>query len=155
MITKSTYHDGGVRERSAGFVLFREEGGERRYLLLRHRSGGHWGFAKGGIEQGEDELSAAEREIREETGIADFQPISGFRAVSRYRFLRNGRPVDKTVVYFLARVRDGDVRISAEHNASGWFSPAEAERALTYEQGRRILAAAEEYLAGSISGKAS
>jgi len=154
MITKSTYHDGGVRERSAGFVLFREEGGERRYLLLCHRSGGHWGFPKGGIKPGEGELSAAEREVREETGIADFQPIPGFRAISRYRFFRDGVPVDKTVVYFLARVRAGDLRISAEHNAAGWFSPAEADRTLTYEQGRRILAQAEEYLSGRIGERA-
>jgi len=153
MITKSTSLSEKTEEHSAGFVLFREEGGTRRYLLLCHRNGGHWGFPKGGIEEGEDELSAAKREIREETGILDFQPIPGFRAVSRYRFLRDGRPIDKEVVYFLARVPGEGVRISAEHSAAGWFSPEEAEQTLTYEQGRRILAEAEEYLSESMSGK--
>ncbi|RLE35911.1 8-amino-7-oxononanoate synthase [Candidatus Acetothermia bacterium] len=101
---------------------------------------------------GEDDLAAAKREIREETGILDFQPIPGFRAISRYRFLRDGRPIDKEVVYFLARVPGEGVRISAEHSAAGWFSPEEAERALTYEQGRRILAGAEDYLTAGRSG---
>jgi len=147
MTTKSTSRN-GVEERSAGFVLFREEGENRRYLLLRHRNGGHWGFPKGGIEPGEDELTAAEREVREETGISDFRAIPGFRAISRYRYLRDGRPIDKEVVYFLARAGSGEVEISAEHTGAGWYSPAEAERTLTYEQGRRILAEAEDYLSG-------
>jgi len=151
MITRSTSRDEGKEERSAGFVLFREEGGKRRYLLLRHRNGGHWGFPKGGIEPGEDELAAAGREVREETGISDFEPIPGFRAVSRYRFLRDGRPIDKEVVYFLARVHDGEVRISSEHRDAGWFSPEETLRTLTYDQGRRILAEAEEYLTTGMS----
>lgn len=152
MTTKSTSRNGESEERSAGFVLFRGEGEGRRYLLLRHRNGGHWGFPKGGIEEGEDELAAARREIREETGIVDFRPIPGFRAISRYRFYRNGREIDKTVVYFLGSVGSGEVQVSAEHSAGGWFSPAEAERTLTYEQGRKILAEAEEYLARGISG---
>jgi hypothetical protein len=38
------------RERSAGAIIFREEGEERYYLLLYHPVG-HWDFPKGHIEK--------------------------------------------------------------------------------------------------------
>jgi 8-oxo-dGTP pyrophosphatase MutT (NUDIX family) len=57
-------------ERSAGVIVFREGRAGREYLLLRSASGGHWGFPKGRVEPHEDEISAALRELQEETGLS-------------------------------------------------------------------------------------
>ena len=149
---KSTSPSGDVEEaeeRSAGFVLFRRLGKRRRYLLLRHREGGHWAFPKGRIEPGEDELAAARREIAEETGIDVLEPISGFREVSAYRFERDGRPIAKTVDYFLAGTDTEKIRLSDEHVDAAWLDADGARERLTYAESRRILDRAEACLIGS------
>lgn len=62
--------------RSAGVLVFRGVG-ERREVLLAHMGGpfwarkdaGAWSVPKGVIEAGEDDLTAARREFREELGL--------------------------------------------------------------------------------------
>jgi len=133
-------------ERSAGFVLYRRRDGQRLYLVLRHRNGGHWGFPKGHIEPDEDELVAARREITEETGIERLRPLPGFRATSTYRFARGPRSISKSVVYFLAEAETGRVRLSSEHSDAAWLAADDAKRRLTYAEGRRVLDEAEARL---------
>ncbi len=148
MSTKSTSTDEGEPpERSAGCVLYAVgEGGERRYLLLRHRNGGHWGFPKGRIEWGEGEEKAALREAREETGINEIELVLGFRSVSAYRFIRNGAPVFKEVIYFLGRVDPADVVLSDEHVEWRWLPYPVAQKTLTYANTRKVLRAADRFL---------
>jgi len=136
-------------ERSAGFVLFRSNGGTRRYLVLRHREGGHWAFPKGRIEAGEDEPTTARREMAEETGIERLVVVPGFRACSAYRFRRGGRPIQKTVSYWLAETDQRDIHLSCEHDDAAWLGAVEARRRLTYEASRQILDQAEAWLAGA------
>jgi 8-oxo-dGTP pyrophosphatase MutT (NUDIX family) len=54
---------------SAGVVVVRETGDGWRVLLLRVY--GYWDCPKGLVEAGEDALTTARREVREETTIAD------------------------------------------------------------------------------------
>ncbi len=153
--TKSTSTDEGEPpERSAGFVLYAvDEGGEQRYLLLRHRNGGHWGFPKGRIEVGEEEEKAALREAREETGIDEIELVLGFRRISAYRFIRNGVPVFKEVIYFLGRVGPGDVALSDEHLEWQWLAYPYARETLTYADTRKVLRAADRFLQAKTGGE--
>lgn len=141
--TKSISPDQAIHERAAGFVLYApldRPCGERRFLVLCHRAGGHWAFPKGRIESGESEYEAALRELREETGIGRVCPLEGFRAESRYRFRREGQWIDKTVVYFAAESKEGSVRLSDEHTAWAWLGRSEAAQRLTYAEARNVLA---------------
>jgi bis(5'-nucleosidyl)-tetraphosphatase len=140
-------------ERSAGFVLFRRCEGRRLYLVLRHRSGGHWAFPKGRIEPCEGELAAARREIAEETGIEELRPVPGFRATSTYCFARGDRSISKTVVYFLAEAEAERVRLSHEHSDAAWLEADNAKRRLSHAESRRILDEAEARL-GCAGGEA-
>ena len=133
-------------ERSSGFILYSMDRGVRKYLLLRHRYGEHWGFPKGHIEAGESEIEAAMREMREETGITEVQLIPDFRKVSRYHFYRGRRPVFKENVYFLGCVRYSQPVISDEHTKSEWLPYAEARERLTFNDTRYMLDAAEQLL---------
>lgn len=74
---------------SAGLLLFRRVNG-RLELFLAHPGGpfwarrdeGAWTIPKGGVEAGEDALSAAQREFQEETGIlprGEFLPLGTIR----------------------------------------------------------------------------
>lgn len=139
---------------SAGIVVFREDG-ERRYLLLRSALTRRpvWEFPKGGLESGESEQQAAERELQEETGLApgDYVLLDGFRAEERYFFTRGSggdrRLIYKQVSYFLAEWRQGEVRISREASRFAWATAEEAERLLRFPEKRRVLASAERWLA--------
>ncbi len=146
MDTKSTSPSPYGEERAAGFVVFRETGGERVYLILLHREGGHWGFPKGRIEPGESRAETARREIREETGISDVTSIAGFTARSQYRVMRGGRSLEKTVDYFLGRTLAGTVRLSPEHDRAEWLDVARARATLTHAESRRVLDEADAFL---------
>jgi 8-oxo-dGTP pyrophosphatase MutT (NUDIX family) len=56
---------------SSGAIPLKKVGGEWRVLLLR--SFKYWDFPKGMVEEGEDPLEAAKREVQEETGLSKFK----------------------------------------------------------------------------------
>lgn len=133
------------KERSAGFILFKEENNKREYLLLKHKKN-HWDFAKGHIEEGEEKIDAAIREVREETGITHLEIIDGFEEDINYSFIKDGQIVDKNVTLFLARVKDDNIKISNEHSAYLWVPYEEAYKLLIYAESRDVLEIAEQFL---------
>lgn len=132
-----------MEERSAGAVVFREEGG-RRFLLLLNKE--RWDFSKGNMEKGESELDTVVREIGEETGLRSLDILPGFRRVIEYFYRRDGKNVHKQVFYYLARTREERITISHEHQGSGWFSYDEAMRKLSYGNSKETLKEAEGFL---------
>jgi 8-oxo-dGTP pyrophosphatase MutT (NUDIX family) len=146
---------GRETHRAAGVVLFRDLP-EREYLLLRSALTRRpvWEFAKGGIESGEDERTAAERELREETGLprSGYEVLPGFREDEHYFFRRGSSGssvlVSKHVTYFLARWCEGEIQISREASRYQWATYDEARRLLRFPQKRRILEHAEQHLNG-------
>lgn len=132
-------------QRSAGAVIFREDGARRLYLLLLYPTN-HWDFVKGKIEPGESELETLLREAREETGIGDLEVVEGFRREIRYNFVHEGTFIRKRVSFFLARTSTAAVRLSHEHRAHAWESYARAMDTLTYANARGVLEAAEALL---------
>ena len=134
-------------ERAAGFVLFRTSQHQRQYLLLRHRTGGHWAFPKGRLEPGEVEIDAAMREVIEETSIDQLHAIPGFRETSSYHVQRDGQRMSKTVTYHLAETTQADVSLSTEHTDFQWLAFEDAVSVLTYDECRRILSKAHRLLA--------
>ena len=129
-------------ESSCGAVVFREDGRERRFLLIRNRRSAHWGLPKGHIEQGESNEQTAIREVREETGI-DIQILPEFMRRSDY--VIQGK-IEKTVFIFLARTKQTEiVRQEEEIEECGWFTFDDAMDTLNYENDKRILAQARAY----------
>ena len=136
-----------VDERSAGAVVFYSESdsAEPEFLLLNYTAG-HWDFPKGNIEHGEQEIQAAIREIREETGISDVEFVDGFRMKIDYRY-RHGRKLShKEVVLFLARARTKAVVLSHEHVGYVWKDYEAALDHLTYRNAKNLLKEAKDFL---------
>lgn len=133
---------------SAGIVVYRKsEEGKREYLLLEYGDDGHWDYAKGGIERGESERDAAERELREETGLENARFIEGFRETLHYFFREKNRLISKTVVFFLGEVPgDARVRLSFEHSRFVWLPLEEAVQRATFKNAKEMLRKAEEFL---------
>jgi bis(5'-nucleosidyl)-tetraphosphatase len=135
------------KERSAGFVVFTErEDGKRLYLLLHYPSG-HWDFPKGHVEEGESEIRAALRELREETGLTDVEVVFGFRKEISNFFTEAGERVLKTVVYYLCRSKTTEIKLSYEHMGYEWLPYEAALSKIKFRTSKEVLEAAEKFLA--------
>ena len=131
-------------EKSCGGVVFCRQGGDIRYIIIRHR-GGHCGFPKGHMEPGETERETALREIYEEVGL-QCRLLDGFRAEDHYTLPgKNGTM--KQVVYFLAEFTDQVPTPQPEEIARVYLLPLEeALRMLPFPEARRILTQADQFL---------
>lgn len=127
-------------------ILFRENSGQRLYLLIKNRHGGHWAFPKGHVEAGEDELQAALREVAEEVRIIRVQIIPSFRTVVRYSFSRQRRRVKKEVVLFLARTEEVGEPSREEVEEMVWLPYREAIQRITFPEQQNALLQAETWL---------
>ena len=124
--------------RAAGAVVTRK-GGD---VLLVHRPKyDDWSFPKGKLDPGEHAVTAAVREVAEETGL-DVR-LGPALAPQRYR-MSNGRW--KSVDYWVARTIGSDdvggYRANEEIDAVEWVAWRDAAPRLTYQYDRDTLAEA-------------
>ena len=125
--------------RASGVIVYYLEQGEPHFLLIRSRRDRSWGFPKGHLIEGEDLLSGAMRELWEETGIREVTLMPGFTEHVTYRVNRGGRFRQKTVSYFLGRVKTPAVRLSEEHSEHRWAVVEDARKILTFENLRILV----------------
>jgi 8-oxo-dGTP pyrophosphatase MutT (NUDIX family) len=113
-------HEAQVR--AAGGLVWRDgPNGDVELALIHRPAYDDWTLPKGKLHPEEEELSAAVREVEEETG---FRCIPGDEiGVSRY-VDRKGR--DKVVRYWTMRPVGGAFRPSWEVDQLRWVPPAEA-----------------------------
>lgn len=132
---------------SAGIVVFKNTEKGRKYLLL-HYPGGHWDYAKGHLEEGENILEAAVRELEEETGINDIEVKDGIMIPMYYEYTGHGFLHKKTVDYLIGETNfdENKVVISHEHQGYGWYYYEEAMKVLTFDNAKDVLVATESFL---------
>ncbi len=129
-------------EKSCGAVLYTEEEGKRRFMLIKNMSG-HVGFPKGHVEFGETEKQTAEREVWEETGVHtticdDFREYYNYSVNS---FVR------KQAVYFVAEFRIADIEMNIREISEYMLVTfEEGMKVLNYPHDRSILAKANKFI---------
>ncbi len=111
---------------SCGVVLARET--DAGYYTLMLRAFQHWDFPKGLLEEGEQPLQTALRELREETSIESTDFDWGERFIETGPYSRG-----KTARYYLAGTRQDEVVMGLspdtgvpEHHEWRWVSFDEA-----------------------------
>jgi len=111
---------------SAGVVVVRRQGDAWLYLLLRAFN--HWDFPKGMVEEGEEPLAAAIREVSEESTIADLDFAWGGDSTQTGPYSGG-----KVARYYLAETRTSAVTLPinpligrAEHSEYRWVDFDEA-----------------------------
>jgi 8-oxo-dGTP pyrophosphatase MutT (NUDIX family) len=124
---------------ACGFVIFRREGGEVRFLLLKSARDGYWGMPKGHLRPGEKRLEAAFRELKEETGYDDVSVVKGFRASIYYQVIKEEKPETKRVDYFLAEKKGPLVELSQEHLEYRWATLSEVQELLSFDNLREVV----------------
>ena len=125
-----------VRQHSAGGVV----AAAGQVLLIATAGGERWQLPKGRIEPGESARQAAEREIREETGVwcRAGEPLGEIQYVFT---ARDGRRIHKTVTYFLCSYLGGSAHDydRAEVWSANWLPAREALPRLTFDNEREVL----------------
>ena len=143
------------REKSAGAIIYRLENEVPHYLVLRYIPG-HWEFARGHVEQGETEEETVRREIKEETGISDLKIIPGFREYTKFFFRKTYglKPeqkktapwVFKLVIYYLAKTRTKEIKLSKENTDFLWLPIKDAIKRTTHKNAKALLKKADEFV---------
>lgn len=141
-----------IREFSAGGIVFNNQ---NQVLLVKTRSfrayqkngiAEYWGFPKGHIEEGQTTKEAALREVKEEGGVE--AEIIDKLGSSKYIYTqKGGEKAFKVVTMFLMKYLSGD---ESDHDhevvESGWFSPEEALKILSFPADKELLHKALEMM---------
>ena len=136
--------------KSCGFLLLRREP-EVSFLLMRHPT--RWDLPKGHVEQGENELQCAYRELYEETGIKeeDLEHDEKFRFTLEYPVVDRENPEEtahKTLVIFLGWLRNSVSIEVTEHESYQWF-PWDPPHEVQTQTIDPLLSDVETFLASS------
>jgi 8-oxo-dGTP pyrophosphatase MutT (NUDIX family) len=138
-----------IREFSAGGLVVRRFRGRPFIAGVRVKDGTVLALPKGHIDPGESAAEAAEREVREETGVQG-ELVEKLGDV-KYWYARDGQRVFKVVSFFLFRYRSGSVRDYQveEVDSAEWVPLEDAPRLLAYRGEREMAEAALSRMAAA------
>lgn len=129
------------RTRVAGGVIINETTG---LVLIVSQNGDSWSLPKGHVEAGEDDLAAATREIREESGVTDLRLVGPLGEYERHRIGRDGKgeATDelKTIVMFLfASPQDALAPEDPKNPEARWVDRREVAKLLTHQKDKEFF----------------
>ncbi|MFA6801434.1 MAG: NUDIX domain-containing protein [Acholeplasmataceae bacterium] len=123
-------------EISCGIILYKYQDNQRKFLLIKHQNGGHYGFPKGHMEQYESKKQTALREVKEETNL-DAYIIGNYYQKVTYSPKQD---VIKDVYYYLGKVYKGELICQSEEVQQAlWINEQDLCRYLTYDNDKLII----------------
>jgi bis(5'-nucleosidyl)-tetraphosphatase len=127
------------KDESFGVIPLRKNEGGFQVFLVRHRKGMHWGFPKGhrSFDQ-ESPKEIAEREFKEETNFDIERFISGKSFQETYILERDGKKIEKTVIYFLIEAKGSFKPQEIEIVDGGWVDIEQASKKITFLESQKI-----------------
>jgi 8-oxo-dGTP pyrophosphatase MutT (NUDIX family) len=126
---------GGVIVNDSGEIVVVEQG---------HQENPSWSFPKGHVEGNEDFLTAAKREIEEETGLTELECIREFPVYERHRISKDGSGDDenelKRLHFFHFKTKQMKLRPHDPENPSAkWVTKEEVLKTLTHRKDREFF----------------
>lgn len=126
--------------RTAGGVVINPKG----EVLVVNQGGIHWSLPKGHIEEGEDAVSAARREIAEEAGIDELTFVKALGTYERFRMNWDGTDnleEYKEISMFLFRTTQTELAPRDLDNPSAmWIAKREVVATLTHPRDKEFFA---------------
>ena len=124
---------------SAGGVVLNTLG----QVLVVSQRGKSWSLPKGHIDEGENVLDAAKREILEETGITQLEYVDLLGQYSRYKIGKHGQddPIEyKTIHLFLFKTTQMDLKpIDPKHPEARWVDKENVAPLLTHPKDKEFF----------------
>lgn len=119
--------------------MVKKRGRGLRVLLIKD-SYGRWTWPKGNIQKNESSKDAALREITEEVGLKNIQPLEKI-GQTQYFYKLKSELIFKTVFIYLIEAKGNEkIKIQKEEIETGrWFAPAQALRKLEYKGAPLLL----------------
>lgn len=120
------------KEKSCGCIIIKDN----KVLLVYEKRRNFWGFPKGHMEDGENEIETALREVKEEVGL-DVEIDKEKRYVLNY-IIRD--EIDKTTVLYLAVPKNEKIIMQeSEIENVKWCEFNEALNILTFENWKEMF----------------
>jgi ADP-ribose pyrophosphatase YjhB (NUDIX family) len=125
---------------SAGGVVISQTG----KILIVSQQGTSWSLPKGHVEEGEEFLEAAKREITEESGIMDLEVLKEFPSYERFKIGADGKDEDKSelkvIHMFLFRTTDSELKpIDPDNPEAMWLPPERIAEMLTHPKDQEFF----------------
>ena len=111
---------------------------KKERVLVVNQKGTSWSLPKGHIDEGEDVVTAARREIYEESGITDLELVREFDSYQRYRIDSAGgedKSELKTIFMFLFKTNEESLKPVDPHNPEArWVVKDKVADLLTHKK---------------------
>jgi ADP-ribose pyrophosphatase YjhB (NUDIX family) len=126
--------------KSAGGVVVNTKG----QILIVSQRGTAWSLPKGHIEEEEDALDVAKREIYEESGVVELEFIKDLGNYQRFKMSKDGRGEDmselKTIILFLFKTSQNILKpIDPENPEARWVEKSEVANLLTHPKDKEFF----------------
>jgi bis(5'-nucleosidyl)-tetraphosphatase len=131
----------------AGGIVINKEG--KIALANEHL----WGFPRGGVDEGEDYIEAAKREVLEEVGLKDFTSIEELGEYERYpghvtKDTPGAYPMEIHMFLFKTDYNGKLTPQDSNVKEAGWFTYEEALERLSDDMDREFLKSKEKEVLG-------
>ena len=132
--------------KSAGGVVLNMQG----QVLVVNQRGTSWSLPKGHIDAGENALTAARREIYEESGISELQLVRALGEYGRYKIGADGSEDQselKTIAMFLFTTRQEQLQpVDPDNPEARWVDKENVAGLLTHPKDKEFFLKIKEEL---------
>jgi 8-oxo-dGTP pyrophosphatase MutT (NUDIX family) len=127
-----------ISTKSAGGIVERNG-----LIIVVDNRGTSISFPKGHIEKGEDEESAARREVHEESGVDDLILVKKLGSYKRYSLDANGkedRSEMKNITLFLFKTKQTELKpVDKENPRAFWVEKDKVSEVLTHSKDKEFF----------------
>ena len=125
---------------SAGGVVISDQG----KVLVVNQKGTSWSLPKGHVEEGEEMLETAQREIAEESGVTELELMKEYPMYERMKISEDGKGEDtselKLIHMFLFRTSQIELKpIDKDNPEALWIEPLRVTELLTHPKDRKFF----------------
>lgn len=121
------------KEKCCGCIIIENN----KVLLVYEKNRNFWGFPKGHMEKGENEIETALREVKEEVGL-DVEIIDKEKRYLLNYIIRD--EIDKTTVLYLAIPKNKEIVMQeSEIEKVKWCDFEEALETLTFDNSKEVF----------------